>query len=217
MNDLNSQSFAKFCKTLTRAGEMAVLRRSLIAHGVSFGGSDNDNYYDLGRASVVLAVAAMDSYFTDAFIEFLESFLIRFQPTDELVSILARNGMGVKEALGLIYEKEPRKKIKDRIEKQLEKYVTQDIENIDRLFLSYSLRNLSQSAVKMSGNMETLSSLKLLVNRRHGIVHDGDYENNGDLNPYDDELITQQVQSMEEFVMCCDKILMNKFNSPSLG
>ncbi len=47
---------------------MANLRNGLIENQITVGGGDLSDYDDLGRASVVLAVATMDSYFTEAFI-----------------------------------------------------------------------------------------------------------------------------------------------------
>ncbi len=46
---------------------MANLRHGLIEHQIIIGDGDLSDYDDLGRASIVLAVAAMDSYFTEAF------------------------------------------------------------------------------------------------------------------------------------------------------
>ncbi len=70
-----SKSFTKFSNTIHRAWLLANLRHGLRENEVILGDGSIDDYDDLGRASIVLSVAAMDSYFTDAFIEKLLPFL----------------------------------------------------------------------------------------------------------------------------------------------
>ncbi len=100
-----SKAYQKFGLTLRRAYKMAELRHGLIENDIVIGSSEIEDYDDLGRASVVLIVAAMDSYFTDAFIEKLVPFLECNKPTKDLVKVLEKAGVGVKEALELLYEK----------------------------------------------------------------------------------------------------------------
>jgi hypothetical protein len=120
-----SKAHTKFAKTVHRAWLMANLRNGLIENQITVGDGDISDYDDLGRASVVLTVAAMDSYFTDAFIEKLIRFLRSKKPTKDLIKKLEDAGFGLAAALELLNEKHPYGRIKRTLENHLERYVTQ--------------------------------------------------------------------------------------------
>ena len=202
-----SKAYTKFSKTVRRAWHMANIRNGLLENDITIGASGADNYDDLGRASIVLAVAAMDSYFTDAFIEKLIPFLKNKKPTKDLVLILEKAGFGVKEALGLLHQKQPYTRIKKILEQHLEPYVTQSIDKIDKLFKAYGFESICKFAEGKTRKRTIITSVKTLVNRRHKIVHDGDYMKSGKLNKFNQRQITRQVKSMEDLVSACDELL----------
>ena len=202
-----SNSYNKFSNTIHRAWLLANLRHGLRENAVTVGGGSIDDYDDLGRASIVLAVAAMDSYFTDAFIEKLLPFLRNKKPTKGLIDILEKSGFGVKEALELLHEKKPFSRIRDILESYLSTYVTQSADKIDKLFLVYGYKELCKSAEKKCRRKTLIKTVEKLVRRRHEISHDGDYLKNGKLRKFEQSSITNQVQSMEKLIQTCDEIL----------
>ena len=206
----NSESFEKFGKTIHRAWKIAGLRYGLIEHRVSIGGLEPEDYDDLGRASIVLSVAAIDGYFTDAFLERLISFMESKEPTDKLVEILGKAGIGTKEVLELLNKDNPHQRIKISIESYLEKFVTQKTEKVDDLFLAYNYKNICNSAANKCGDENVLSALEEFVGRRHQIVHDGDYLKDGQLRGFSQDLMTDQVQSIERFILAFDEILFKR-------
>ena len=64
----------------------------------------------------MLVVAAMDSYFTEAFIEKLIPFLKNEKPTKRLVEILEKAGFGLTQALDLLNERNPHGRIRKILE-----------------------------------------------------------------------------------------------------
>ena len=134
---MTSQAFKRFSKTVHRAWRIANLRNGLIESQVLVGDGEIADYDDLGRASIVLAVAAMDSYFTDAFIEKLVPFLQRSKPSKDLVSLLEKAGFGVSDALQLLNKWNPLERVKKTLENHLDRHVTQRAGSIDDLFLAY--------------------------------------------------------------------------------
>ncbi len=82
---MSSDAYDRFAASIHRSWKMANLRHGLIEHQIIVGGGDFSDYDDLGRASIVLAVAAMDSYFTEAFIEKLVPYLMANRPSKRLV------------------------------------------------------------------------------------------------------------------------------------
>lgn len=202
-----SKSFKKFSKTVHRAWLMANLRHGLIENEIIIGSGAVVDYDDLGRASIVLTIAAMDSYFTDAFIEKLVPFLKNNKPTKDLVRILEKAGIGVKEALELLYEKRPYERIRKILEQHLENCVTQNPSIINKLFIAYGFKDICKSAEGKCKSNNIITSVKKLVKRRHEIVHNGDYLNNGNLRSFSQSRVNKQVLCMEKFVNACDELL----------
>jgi hypothetical protein len=73
----------------------------------------------MGRASIVLAVSAMDQFFTRRYCELLVPFLKKHGPTDGLVDMLGSAGFDVREALIAIRMKRPYRRIRTLIEAHL--------------------------------------------------------------------------------------------------
>lgn len=204
---MSSNAYIQFSATIHRAWRMANLRNGLIENQILIGDGELSDYDDLGRASIVLAVAAMDSYFTEAFIEKLVPFLQRKRPTKKLVQILESAGFGIADALQLLNQFNPLARVKKTLENHLERHVTQNTERIDDLFLAYGYKNLSGSAEAKTKRKSLLKTVEHLVTRRHQIVHDGDYYKNGKLRTFSQTTTTKEVRALETFVMVCDGIL----------
>ena len=102
-----------------------------------------DFYNDIGRAGVVLAVAAMDAYFTKKFEEIIIPYLKKKGATPELTTLLQAAGLDVAQALELVTMARPFRRIKSLIESHLDRYTTQKFESIDSLFKSVGLPKLS--------------------------------------------------------------------------
>lgn len=186
---------------------MANLRQGLIEHQITIGDGNFSDYDDLGRASIVLAVAAMDSYFTEAFIEKLVPYLMSNRPSKRLVEILEGSGFGIADALQLLNQFNPLSRVKKSLERALEKYVTQSTDKIDYLFLAYGYKDLCVHAANKTKRKRLLQDLRHLVERRHQIVHDGDYYKNKKLRRFSQSSTTREIQALEAFVGACDGIL----------
>lgn len=202
-----SKAFRKFSKIVHRSWLMANLRNGLIENEILIGDGKLEDYDDLGRASIVLIVAAMDNYFTDAFVENLIPFLKNRKPTDELVSQLSNTGFTFKNALELLHEDDPYSRISEKFEIRLETHVTQNIEIIDKLFLAFGYKGFCKSAEGKSREKDVIHTFEEFVSRRHSIVHEGDYLENGELRAFEQNQITTQVQSLEKFIEACDEII----------
>jgi hypothetical protein len=204
---VSSNAYVRFSATIYRAWRMAILRHGLIENQVIIGDGAVSDYDDIGRVSIVLAVAAMDGYFTEAFIEKLVPFLKKKRPTKKLVQIFENAGFGIADALQLLNQFNPLARIKRTLENHLERYVTQSTERIDDLFLAYGYKNLSRSAEAKTKRKALLKTVTHIVTRRHQIVHDGDYYKNGKLRTFSQYTTNREVRALEAFVMACDEIL----------
>jgi len=204
---VSSDACDRFAASIHRSWKMANLRQGLIEHQITIGDGNFSDYDDLGRASIVLAVAAMDSYFTEAFIEKLVPYLMSNRPSKRLVEILEGSGFGIADALQLLNQFNPLSRVKKSLERALEKYVTQSTDKIDYLFLAYGYKDLCVHAANKTKRKRLLQDLRHLVERRHQIVHDGDYYKNKKLRRFSQSSTTREIQALEAFVGACDGIL----------
>ena len=142
-------------------------------------------YEDMGRAGIVLTVAAMDDYFTRRFSELVVPYIKKKGASEGLVNLLRETGFGVKEALDLALTDRPLRRVRALIDSRLGRYTAQRFELVDELFSCVGLRTLSLDAEKLSGRKTLRRSVEILVERRHRIVHDGDYNRHGKVVPLD--------------------------------
>lgn len=169
---------------------------------------------DMSRVSVVLAVAAMDSYFTDIFVERLVPFIRRRGTTKQLVAFLHEAGLDTECALHLLTMKRPFRRIRRMVEAHLASITTQKTGVIDELFAIYGLKHFCNHVARFSGKGDRLLlSIKKLVLRRHKIVHDGDLNSHGQpLSTNPDEFI-RRIRALVLFVSKADELLHKQLHS----
>lgn len=168
---------------------------------------------DLLRAAIVLAVAAFDAYATDCFAEKFVDYVKRFGINAEIENMLKKAGFDIGFSLELLKAKRPYRRIRTLIDHYYSNYVTEKLEVIDALYKMYSLNDITTNAARRSRKDEQrlLGSVQKLVNRRHSIAHDSDYNEHGRLkrvNASD----TNRIQDLKILVENMDAIVENKFS-----
>ena len=166
-----------------------------------------DTFDDMGRSAVVLAVSAMDQYFTRRFAELLVPFLKKHGATDDLVEFLEGAGFNTREALLAIGMSRPYRRIRTLVEAKFETYTTQKISVIDGLFVSIGLKDLCLRSQQKSGRAKLLVSIEDLVKRRHSIAHGGDLNKHGKLQPIDFTKLTKKLKDLRKFIECAEFII----------
>jgi hypothetical protein len=165
----------------------------------------------MSRASVVLAVAAMDSYFTDVFVERLVHFIKRKGATKQLVTLLYESGIDTECALKLIVMKSPFRKITKMVESHLSLVTTQKTDAIDRLFVIYGIKDFCANVARFSKRgPRLLASIRKLVARRHQIVHEGDLNSHGRANKADPKEFQRRIHDVVLLVSKADELLNNQ-------
>lgn len=201
----------QFQDTLNRSAEMLQLSYARLRQKQKKAVSANEKtvYEDNARAGIVLAVAAMDAFFTRRFAEILIPYLKRRGPSKDLIELLQEAGFGIEKALQFIARDRPYRHIRSLIDDHLEKYTTQKFESIDELFICIGLKDLSKQTEKLAKRSTLLSSIHSLVRRRHEIVHGGDYNKHGRLVPIDFRRIIRRIKDLILFVNAADQIITN--------
>lgn len=203
-----SKALDKFEKTIKRSTALISTYRTLLQQ------RKNDRSIrapkDLIRAAVVLSVAALDAYVTDVFAEKLVPYLKKYKPDSLLVDILREAGLDTLEALTLIKMDRPYRRIRTMVSAYYKTYTTQKFEVIDKLFLSFRLKDITDNAQSKSRRKSLKKSVSKLITRRHKIAHGGDYNSHGNLNSISLKETEKRIDALKLFVQCVDEIVSNR-------
>jgi hypothetical protein len=162
---------------------------------------------DLVRAAIILAVAAMDAYFTDMFCELLVPYLKKSRPGKGMVTLLKEAGLDTEQALLMLPMRRPYRRVHALVQAFLSRKVTQRFEAIDGLFVCYGVTHLSKRVESKLGRKRLLGSIRILVKRRHAIVHQGDLTRGGKLAPIDARTV-RRLGEIVRFVQGAEELLM---------
>lgn len=206
---MSSKAFAKFTKTIHRC-ESLVKSYERLNEIDRTEGVDIPTPKDIVRGAVVLAVAALDAYVTDVFAEKLVPYLKRHSPDETLVKLLFDAGLDTKTSLDLLPMDRPYRRIRTLVERYHRTFTTQQFDVIDKMFLCYRIKNLTENAERKSGRVSIRSSVAKLVQRRNQIAHAGDYNDHGRIVSIDEKQIGKRVEDLQKLVTNMDLILENK-------
>lgn len=208
-----TQAKQKFDKTINRCDEMVTLYNRLKENEENDGSVSQDTL----RGAIVLAVAAFDAYATDCFSENFVSYIKKYGIDDSLEELLKQAGFTVKFALELIHSDRPYRKIRTLIDHFYYKYTTQRLNVIDDLFKQYHIQGLTKNAAKRSGrNSETLLNyVNKIIERRHSIVHDGDYNDHNHIRNVT-KTDVKRIKDLKLLVDNMDYIIENRMNPPKV-
>ncbi|MDH3890616.1 MAG: hypothetical protein OEV49_05995 [candidate division Zixibacteria bacterium] len=159
---------------------------------------------DLIRSSVVLSVAAMDTYFTARFTELIVPYLKTHEPHDDLIRILEESGFNIRKSLVMISMTRPYRRIRALVQNHVERITTQRFDAVDDLFVCLGFKNMCQNAQGLLGRSRIKRSVEILVERRHQIVHDGDINRHDRLRPIGTVTTLKRLKDLNLFVGACD-------------
>lgn len=204
-----SRAKDKFDKTIARCDEMIQLHKRLKEAGET-------SSQDILRGAIVLSVAAFDAYATDCFSEHFISYIKQHSINDEIIKLLTDAGFDLKFSLELLNSERPYRKIRTLIDRYYAKYTTQNMKVVDNLFKLYGLKHITTDAAKMTKkNKDTfIKSINKLIERRHSIVHDGDYNEHGKIKQVKETDINR-IKCLRELVDNMEAIINNRFRPTS--
>jgi len=165
---------------------------------------------DMVRFSIVLAVAAMDDYFTRKYSEVILESLKAHGVSKALSKILEDQGLTVSKALELLRANDPYMHIAKIAARRFKRETTQRIEKVNELYQTIGISDLcshgEKRAVKkiVSGETELLEGVREIVERRHSIVHNGDLDEKGGLRPITIE-ISEKIRCIGNLISGCDE------------
>lgn len=176
---------------------------------------------DLLRAAIVLAVAALDKYCKDKFLDFFEEFYRQTlqSPRKRLFcdSYLDDAGVGVSARLALYQEKSiddsfsPEREMSKRLRAYLYRSTFQSHEAITELFQCFGLDGIIDNAVKKAGEPEAWTFVERLIRRRHSIAHTADCNAEYGVLPLNVKMVVGWLKTLEELVGRIDSIVDNRF------
>ncbi len=200
----------KFDKTISRCREQINLYNDLKEIKENNTDLDINVSQDILRSAIVLAVAAFDAYATDCFSERFIPYIKKRGADTSLIELLGKAGFDISFSLELIDSERPYRKIRTLIEKYYSAYTTQRLNVIDELFLQFHIKKITENAAQRSGRKTLLGSVEKIIQRRHCIVHDGDYN---EYNRIKNVTVTdlKRIDDLAILVSNMDEIIENKF------
>ncbi|TVQ77145.1 MAG: hypothetical protein EA369_09550 [Bradymonadales bacterium] len=177
---------------------------------------------DLLRAAVIIGVAALDTYFTDKFLQKLTQYLKHNKLNDNLVNLLEKAGLSTKVALQIYLDRSKIRKARHLhsiVQNYLEKRTTTAFQRIDELFAAYGIASLSSSVQSKLGKKRVVASIERIVERRHEIAHTGDQNGKNSLRRIDRKEIVKRLADIGEFVAESEEFIENlgPFKKKSIG
>ena len=159
---------------------------------------------DMARFGIVLAVAAMDDYFTRKYAEILVKSLKKNGVTHAFSKMLEAAGLDLAGALDLLQMQKPYSRIRKIAQDYYSGHVTQSENRIDTLFETLGIKGLCAHAQSRSRKKALLTSINILVKRRHKIVHAGDMSRTGVIAKIDMRTV-KRIVHVKIFVVNADK------------
>ena len=162
---------------------------------------------DMGRASIMLSVAAFDDYFTRKYSEALLPSIKKHGVNKKLEDVLQAAGLSVAASLELLTMKRPYRRIRTLASGYYHRYTTQRADAIDKLFATVGLVNLCKRAEVAAKRKTLLRSVEILVHRRHEIVHGADLNKHGKLQKVNPKEIDRRISDVFMLVGFCDNLI----------
>lgn len=173
--------------------------------------SSNNPPKDIIRGAVVLSVSAFDKYVTDVFAEKIIDYIKKYKIKRTLVKLLEDAGLNVAATLELIKMQRPHRRIRTLIEKHYCKFTTQKFYVIDEIFLKYDISDITSKAAFKDGKKLLKRSVEKLIERRHQIAHNGDYDKYHKIIDIKEDAILRRIKNLKTLVQNMDEIIENRF------
>lgn len=172
--------------------------------------NDRHEVSDMGRFGIVLAVAAMDDYFTRKYAEIMIPAIKKNGINSRFTEMLESAGLDVSGALELLSMERPYRRIRTLAQDYYRNYTTQSTDKIDALFHTIGISGLSGHAQRRSNKPKALlKSVNELVSRRHKIVHAGDLTRTGKIQKIDQRVVNR-IKDIDIFVQSSE-LHINQF------
>jgi hypothetical protein len=169
---------------------------------------------DCIRMAIVLAVAGLERYVKQRFLENL-SRQIREQPegNEALNKLLSESGVtaDVWKGLALGGQSHPLKTVRSKVVVHLENIAIQNSSSINDLYKCYGLGSIVGNAARKTGLKTIWPSVMRIVNRRHKIAHDADYKRAGALESVIENDVRKRLGDLCRFVNAMDEIVSRRF------
>ncbi|MET0082688.1 MAG: HEPN domain-containing protein [Sedimenticola sp.] len=206
-----SKAYKKFIKCHDRAIGMIRIHHAVwreFHENVEEGQEWEEANDDLFRAGIVLSVSAMDAYFTDRFCESLIPFIKKNGLNKNLEKLLCDSGFSTWKAIEMLENKRPKRVLSNMVKRHLSMFVTQNFKAIDSLYKCYGFNDsFTKNAQGISKRKNLLSSLSKIIDRRHKIVHAGDYNQYGNLRSVDYSRMLRKILELRKLIEACESLL----------
>lgn len=197
------KAYDRFSAVLDRCNELITL------------GNEDCKNNDVIRASVVLAVAAMERYFKDKFMEFfiLECRKNGFQ-AKTCKELLTKAGVSEKtwRKAALSPKSCVCRTIRNKVQDYLfSSYVIHNEQAIEALYSCFGMGTIITFAIGKTNKKKIWASVKKLIDRRHQIAHHADLNKYGRENKVSVPEIKLRLSDLKDFIEGVENVLAVRF------
>ena len=170
---------------------------------------------DILRAVVVYAVSALDAYASDRFMENFTRQIKGRRPSEKEVELLKSAGVTIEMALELLCTESSRPfvTIRNQVEKYFATRSRQSFRRINELYEYFGIKCIAENAVRFAKRETLTSKIEGMLNRRHRIVHEGDYDGKHKLAHIKEKDVLKWVKATKLFVESMESILQECLKS----
>lgn len=173
---------------------------------------------DLLRATIVFAVAAVDTYFHDKILENVPPIIQHCGKTQSglpgaLAEIL-KPALNPEKTLALLYRKRPDIEFRKILADHISDNTYQDAGQIERGLKLIGVTDIWEElrlSLKLRSKNKAKKYIQAFVTRRHNIVHEADlyksYRSHQQMRPISRPFTKQCISSIERFIEGLDKII----------
>lgn len=200
-----SKTVGMFNRTMKRCNNLMIMHALIRKHK-----SDYPTPSDMVRSAVVLSVSAMDSYFTNRYAEVLIPYIKKHGATKDIIGLLSDAGLDTQTALEIIAMERHYRGIRTLVDKHLANYTTQKMHVIDSLFIGFGISDFSENVQRKKGRKNLVRSVEILVERRHKIVHAGDYDSHHKLRKINPDQIQKRLRDLSLFIQGAEELIQKR-------
>ena len=122
--------------------------------------------------------------------------------------MLSNSGLTLAKSIEMFDNKRPKRVMSNMVRRHLSTFVTQNFKAVDNLYKCLGFdKPITMSVQQLSKRKHLLKSIEKLVERRHKIVHSGDYNHHGNLNAIEYQRMFKKILEIRVIVGNTEKIL----------
>lgn len=164
---------------------------------------------DIRRYVVVLSVSALDAFASDRFMENFTKHIKSHKLSEIEVKLLQESGVTVELVLELLkgMSEHPFGVIRSLVEQHFKKHSCQSFKSINNLYKYLGIMHIVDDTLRTADRKKLPSKITKMLERRHKIVHEGDFDGKHNLRSIDRKEVERWLKATQMLVESMDEVV----------